>query len=398
MRMSYSFIGCLSVFLLIMTGPPAQAQDHAPQDQFEAAEVAKAAVNQHTLFVFDSVSRHYQDQRVWVLDGDSGKMLGLIPASNWANFALSPDGRFGYVAETEWDRHRERHDFVSIHDISTLGAVTDVAISGRGLMSAKKPNFDVGADGQYGYVFNLDPGSSVIVVDLLQRRELGSVDTLGCGLVFPWGNDGFASLCPDGGLLSVTFDADLHVRKIRTPAFFAADTDPVFEHSAFDRAERTIHLLSYSGLVRAVRLAENPVVEQPWSLQEAAGLTRPGLSPQEIAWRPGGWQLAAVHSAHKRLYVLMHEGKFWTHKQPGTELWIFDLASRTLLRRVPLPVPVKSVAVSQDEVPELVLIGRNGILYVLDAESGKLRFQTERIGDDPLLITMMNEWGGKSLQ
>ena len=396
MRVPHPFIGYFAV-LLLATGLSACAQARA-QDQSETPEVAKVFINPHTLFVFDSVSRHYQDQRVWVLDGDSGKLLGLIPASNWANFALSPDGRFGYVAETEWARHRERHDFVSIHNISTLESITEVAISGRGLMSTKKPNFDVSADGHYAYVFNLDPGASVIVVDLLQRRELGSIDTFGCGLVFPSGDNGFASLCPDGTLLSVIFDADLHVRNTWTPAFFPADSDPVFEHSAFDRAERTIYLLSYTGLVRTVRLAESPVVDQPWSLQEAADLGRPGLSPQETAWRPGGWQLAAIHSASKRLYVLMHEGKFWTHKQPGTELWIFDLVSRKLISRVPLPVPVKSVAVSQDEVPILVLIGRNGNLYVLDAESGKLRFQTERIGDDPLVITMMNEWGGRSLK
>ena len=39
-------------------------------------------------------------------------------------------------------------------------------------------------------------------------------------------------------------------------------------------------------------------------------------------------QHLAVHQKSGRLYSLMHQGGPDTHKEPGTELWIYDLARR----------------------------------------------------------------------
>ena len=72
-----------------------------------------------------------------------------------------------------------------------------------------------------------------------------------------------------------------------------------------------------------------PVVGERWKLQGEG----------EAGWRPGGWQLAAYHAPTDRLFVLMHEGGQWTHKQAGTEVWVYDAASGKRVQRVPLEHP-----------------------------------------------------------
>ena len=97
---------------------------------------------------------------------------------------------------------------------------------------------------------------------------------------------------------------------------------------------------------------------------------------QELAWRPGGQQVLAVHRATRRLYVLMHTGNYWTQKADGTEVWVLDSARHTLVRRIKLEAPGHGIAVSQDGKPLLYVIGSAwaGTIDVYDATSGeKLR-------------------------
>ncbi len=70
----------------------------------------------------------------------------------------------------------------------------------------------------------------------------------------------------------------------------------------------------------------------------------------------------------------MHVGNYWTHKQNGTEVWVFDGGQKALLRRITLEQPARSINVSQDPSPLLYALGDEGDLAVLDATSGlKLR-------------------------
>lgn len=68
--------------------------------------------------------------------------------------------------------------------------------------------------------------------------------------------------------------------------------------------------------------------------------------PLTLAWRPGGRQIMAYNGPTNRLYVLMHKGEFWTHKESGEELWEVDVTKRKVLRRYPLENHAQSVAVS----------------------------------------------------
>ena len=82
----------------------------------------------------------------------------------------------------------------------------------------------------------------------------------------------------------------------------------------------------------------------------------------------------ALHRASDRLFVLMHTGNHWTHKEPGTELWVVDPKARQVTRRIPLKDPAQNVAVSQGDKPLIYLFGEgpSGGMSVLDADTGKV--------------------------
>jgi methylamine dehydrogenase heavy chain len=123
-------------------------------------------------------------------------------------------------------------------------------------------------------------------------------------------------------------------------------------------------------------------VSEPWSIQKAAGYEPAGTGTQELAWRPGGSQLAAYHKASGKLFVLMHPGNYWTHKHGGTEIWVLDTRTHALVSRFPLravptsglgndPVPYyENIGVSQDAKPLLYLLNPEGNDVVLDATTG----------------------------
>jgi hypothetical protein len=46
-----------------------------------------------------------------------------------------------------------------------------------------------------------------------------------------------------------------------------------------------------------------------------------------------------VHDASGRLYSLVHRGEKDTHKEPGEEVWVYDLAKHARVLRVPLRNP-----------------------------------------------------------
>jgi hypothetical protein len=72
-------------------------------------------------------------------------------------------------------------------------------------------------------------------------------------------------------------------------------------------------------------------------------------------WQPSGWQLVASDE-QKLLYVLMqpdaHEG---THKDPATELWVYNAATKTRVKRLRLVRPGTSVALTHGAEPLLLV-------------------------------------------
>ncbi len=325
----------------------------------------------------------FREHSFVIFDADTGKMEGSIPAGYVSNLAIAPDNSRFYVSETYWTHgaRGNRQDLVSIYDAKTLNLLKEISLPGRALVE-KMQNFDINASGSRAYVYVMMPVASVVWVDLKAQAVGGTAEIPGCALVFPWGDGGFSSLCGDGSLATVTIPASGPAKVTHTKSFFDANSDPIFENSIVDRATGKAIFISYTGLVYAAQLGTDTKVSEPWSIQKAAGYAPAGTGVQELAWRPGGDQVAAYHKASGKLFVLMHPGNYWTHKHGGTEIWVLDTKTHVLLSRIPLrPVPSSglgwdpvpyytSIGVSQDAKPLLYLLNPEGNDVVLDGTTG----------------------------
>jgi len=346
----------------------------------------------------------FRQQSFGIFDADSGKMEGSIPAGYVADMAISPDNSQFLVSETFWAHgsRGQRQDLVSIWDAKTLNLIREIPLPGRALVGGKIQNFQLSADGSKAYVYIMLPVSSVVWLDLKKQAVGGTVEIPGCALIFPWGGANFASLCGDGSLAMVNLGASPQGVISHTKPFFDAINDPIYENSFIDASTGKALFLSYSGLVYAAKLGADPVIEKPWSIQQAAGFPKAGTGVQELAWRPGGGQPAAYHKASGRLFVLMHMGTYWTHKQGGTEVWVLDTNTKKLIKRIPLqpiatsgmaegerPPYYATIGVSQDSKKPLIYLlhDDSGGDVVMDAGTGEILRKVEFAGGESVIVT-----------
>lgn len=343
--------------------------------------------------------------RTALVDLDSGRMLGVLDGGWGLTAALFPRTRPEiYVPETHYSRgsRGERTDLITIYDAVSLAPNGEVILPPkRAFNPLPSGNHALSDDDRFIAVFNFTPATSLSIVDIERRRFVGEIPTPGCSLVYAGGPRRFLMLCGDGAALIVTLDEEGRERsKLRTRRFFDPQQDPVSEKAARWR-DRWI-FVSFDGLVHEIVLSTpEPRFPQPWSLLDERD--------REGSWRIGGAQHLAIHEASGRLYSLVHQGDRDTHKDAGTELWVYDLESHERLQRIELKSPgftfmgismefgqgwiwpfnrlydwladatvsrvgVGEIAVTQDEAP-LLVTGANftGSLAIYDALSGEFR-------------------------
>jgi len=316
-----------------------------------------------------------------IVNGDTGDLLGTLWGASLSTFGASPGQKTIYVADSIWSKGNRgvRQDLIEVYDGASLKLTSEIALPGRAYMNPSPQTFAVSADGGRGYVYNMQPSSSVVVVDLAKSHVVGTVETPGCALAFAWGASGFSSLCGDGSLATVSMTGPKPALE-RSKPFFDAEHDPVFEESPTDPKSGQTLFVTFSGVVHPVMLGAKPAFGQAWTLQEAAGLAPASIDEGALAWRPGGRGPMALHVASGKLYVLMHAGEHWTQKQSGTELWIVDVATHKVIRRAQLKDPVVSVAVSQDDHPVVYLVTEKGLSVRDAATLDEQRFVDDMVG------------------
>jgi methylamine dehydrogenase heavy chain len=253
-------------------------------------------------------------QRSALIDLDEGRFLGLLNGGYGTIMPLFPTRRPEiYLPATYYSRatRGDRTDTVDIYDLATLAPVAD--------------------DDRFLAVFNWTTGTSLTVVDVEQRAFAAEIATPGCSLVYAAGPRRFFSVCADGSLFVVTLDDAGHeTSRARTQPFFDPKTDPVTEKAV--RYGNQWIFVSFAGKVYSVDVSAPEIrFGEPWALT--------GESERRDAWRIGGMQHLAVHQRSGRLYALMHQGGPDTHKEPGEEVWIYDIASHKRLARVKLRNP-----------------------------------------------------------
>jgi methylamine dehydrogenase heavy chain len=364
---------------------------HAAQPPVLPAETSDVATLSiavpHRFFTFG-----YRGSAV-IYDGDSGKLEGQVPLGQESTLALSSDNSRIYVGETMWTHGNRgaRVDLLSIYDTKTLNLLKEIELPGRALVNMKFNDFSLSASGKRAYVYNMHPASSIVWVDLVKEAVGGTVEVPGCALVFAWGEDGVSSLCGDGSLASVSLPAGGAAKVSHTKPFFDAVNDPIFDNSLFDNTNGRAVFLSYTGLIYAAKLGLEPIIEQPWSITEAAGHQAAGTGVDELAWRPGGRQPIAWHKQSDRIFVLMHPGSYWSHNDAATEVWVLNLKTHALLARYAVQVKpagvVRSIVVSQKAKPQLYLLNPEGGATVVDADTGEVLRKIDFEGGEAAVVS-----------
>ncbi len=338
----------------------------------------------HWVYVFDEAFINEIDSRVHLFDGDSYRRLGQIDAGFGGSVNESPDGTSTVVATTYFARGSRgaRTDVVEFTDNATLAPTHEIVLPPKRAMTV--PNlFNVAysADGHFVYVAYITPAASFGVLDPAAGTVLGEIDTAGCVLVIPSGPNRVSSLCESGRLLTVTLDATGHeVARAMSAPFFDPDADPVFVQGI--PTTQGYAFLSFLGEVHEIDFSgAQPVFAPAWSLVDAA---------EKGKWRPGAMQVGAIHKRLRRLYVPMHVGGEGTHKDGGTEIWVFDLTTHRRLARWPMHLGgsarIMAVQVSQDDAPLLFAATSSSDVAVLDALSGHLQHLEKHLGQTPWLM------------
>jgi len=298
---------------------------------------------------------------------DSREVKGELQAHDSATLLVAEQRPELYVIDTVWSRGARgaRTDFITVYDKQTLNAVGEIVLPGgkRALITAMEGLTTFTDEQRMELVFNFTPASSVTVVDLVNRRVLGEIEIPGCSLVYPTGGRGFSTLCASGTLLSIKLDAAGAVAgRAESKAFNPLDSDPLFTASTTVGGIR--YFPSLHGRIQPVDMRADDVrILGDWPLVTAAEAS--------AAWRPSGWQILASDES-KLLYVLMqagaHEG---SHKDPATEVWIYNVVSKTRVKRLRLVRPGSSIAITHG-AEALLLVQAGERLDAYDVRDGSL--------------------------
>jgi methylamine dehydrogenase heavy chain len=221
------------------------------------------------------------------------------------------------------------------------------------------------------------------VVDPRSMKLLSEIDMAACVLAYPSGPNKFTSLCESGKALTITLDAaGKETRRVASDPFIDVEHDPVFTNAS---AYQGGYLFtSFNGKVRSADFrGDNAVFGTPWSLLTDA--------ERAAGWRPGGMQQTAVQQKLHRLYVAMHQGAEGSHKDPASEIWVFDLNTKQRIARWNLAQQkidplVIAIQVSDDEHPLFYALTLKADLVVMDAQTGKLAYVAPHVASTPTLL------------
>jgi methylamine dehydrogenase heavy chain len=353
----------LSATVLTMTALGADFPNPLPTETVQKVETLPAQYPTGWAFL------NYASDRIELrnVGSDTREVKGQLQAHDSATLLVADKRPEIYVADTVWSRGQRgtRTDFITVYDKQSFNPIGEIVLPDgkRGLITAMEGMFAFTDDQRLGLVFDFTPASSVTVVDLVKRTVLGDVEIPGCSLIYPSGARGFSTLCSSGSLLSIRLDANGAVAgRSESKVFNPLDTDPLFTASASIGGVR--YFPSLHGRIQPIDMKTDDVKILPdWPL----------VPPSDAAgnWRPSGWQLIAGDD-QKLLYVIMqadaHEG---THKDPGGEVWVFNAANKSRVKRLRLVRPGGSITLTHGRDP-LLLVQAGLRLDVYDPNTGAL--------------------------
>ena len=340
------------------------------------ADVAIESYGQKTLDTLPphTVSINTFNSTIMIYDAGNGQVLGMLSVGYGVNAIEFDKGKnVVYAAETYLSRHTrgERTDVITTYDMKTLSAVNEIVIPPKHVSGSPMRHYSgILRQGstELMLVTNITPAVSISIVDLGVGKFVNEINTAGCGLVYPSGELSFLQLCGDGTAQLIRLDADgQEVERSRSEVFFDLQIDPLMEKAVqtpggwiFNTFQGDVYQVSFAGGRIDVRKLFKIASDNP-------------------GWRVGGMQPLAYHTDQNLLLALMHQGGEDSHKDPGTEVWYYDLSSGRLTHRLSLQTPSFTIQVSQDDAP-LLYVG-SLIMQKVDVYDLKTGVVKNSIGD-----------------
>lgn len=315
-----------------------------------------------------------------IFDADTGKMMGQLSLGAWSNSVeIDKRNKLFHVAETYLSRHTrgERTDVVTSYDFETFSAKREVKIPNKHASgSPHSSHTGLTDDARFMLVNNISPAMSISVVDLRKSRFVNEIATAGCGLIYPVGNRAFLQLCGDGAMQLISLNDDGSEKsRVRSAHFFNVDEDPLMEKAV--RTDKGWVFPTFSGDLFRISVEDESITVEPLF----------NLDKENEGWRIGGVQSIAYHAGSDLLMTLMHQGGQDTHKDPGTEVWVFDLSAQRLLHKMKLENMASAIAVSQDDNPLIYSIYIGGVtLDIYDLRTATRISSIENVGVTPTII------------
>ena len=339
----------------------------------------------HWVWVNDISFFAFPDGRAFVVDGDRGKLLGMLSTGYGFTGVLVPKaGGVVYSPETYFSRGTRgtRSDVVTIYDAARLLPLGEVEIPPKRASVMPMPGAQaLTDDDRFLLIYNFTPAQSVTVVDTRSRKFVGEIETAGCALVYPTGPRRFFSICGDGALLETSLtETGTLAHRARTAELIDVLNDPLSEKGV--RRGDTWLFASFEGVLHPLHATNAGVKAEP---------TWPLFTAQQLAqhWRTGGLQHLAVHAGSGRLFAIVHQGGPETHKDLGEQVWVYDLATHKHVQTIPTRNKIGSIQVSQDSQPLLFTCSlESNRLDIYDATSGRYLRSVEQLGQTPTMLVL----------
>ena len=326
------------------------------------------------VFVHDGSFDRPLDGRTMLVDISGKRVLGMLSGGfNQAPPIIAPDGKSLLQLSVFYARgsRGDRTDVVTQYSMDDLKPGRETIIPPKTIrvipMLASSRLTD---DGAFAMLTNFTPQQSITVINAGSGKLVAEFPTPGCGLIYPVGERRFMVHCSDGGLKIGTLSdsGSLTFGKVSAPV--SPMTDPVNEKPVRIGKTRWAFVTFTGKIIEVDAAGDVPVIAQ----------TRAMVSKDDSTWRPGGIQPVAFHKATNRMFVLMHEGGAWTHKDPGTHVWVYDLAKGEVVQKIDLGQMATAIAVTPEPKARLltIMFGASNELSIYDLATAT---KTSTIGE-----------------